>query len=527
MVLIKAQKPIRKGNTETIKLRNGERAITRRYDKNKQEWKFTKTGKEFYKTLTRHYVVSIPVKLKGQRKDGTNYTQEGMHIPITKLGVNEPSIALDESTPRRRAKIKQMVLDSLPPARGGSLIVMEHSEQSWEYDDEGEWLISEETVGTVGNDAEVSVVVNRPLGTSPIHTDTFLLSKHILPLAYENHNDKLCVPRQLAYILSKSINEIINDLNKLGGDQVVGYCPATIVEYCRKELVRCVSVHNNEVLDRIEGDLDSPIVAFLIHGDHAYFYNQKGARVLHRRFKLVAGETTDRLKHHKESKQPPPSVWLKWEGEPKEGHFGVDEEDIQQIRQHLIACGKLPRVILKDQCSIKSLSLPCDKGTCFIHVYPTDWFYIETWMKHLPCLIPYSGESLPCISLKVLIALIKYYNERVFLTGEQRYELLEQHEFCCAHCGTKGHLEFDHVARLSDNAGTQTFQPLCKDCHATKTEQEPSLKLNPLLSCFNPESWDQYIANKRLPPLIYKNSHQDPHPDNHIVDIIRCRKRAL
>ena len=116
----KAQKPIRKGNTETIKLRNGERAITRRYDTVKQEWKFTKTGKAFYKTLARHYVVSLPVKLRGVRKDGTSYTQEGMHIPITKLGVNEPSIALDDNTPRRRAKIKQMVLDSLPE-RGGVL----------------------------------------------------------------------------------------------------------------------------------------------------------------------------------------------------------------------------------------------------------------------------------------------------------------------------------------------------------------------------------------------------------------------
>ena len=33
---IQGQKAIRKGNTETIKLRNGERAITRRYDTVKQ-----------------------------------------------------------------------------------------------------------------------------------------------------------------------------------------------------------------------------------------------------------------------------------------------------------------------------------------------------------------------------------------------------------------------------------------------------------------------------------------------------------
>ena len=58
-----------------------------------------------------------------------------------------------------------MVLYSLPAA--GSLTTMERSEQSWEHDVEGEWLIREETLGTVGNEAEASMVVNRPLGTTP------------------------------------------------------------------------------------------------------------------------------------------------------------------------------------------------------------------------------------------------------------------------------------------------------------------------------------------------------------------------
>ena len=53
------------------------------------------------------------------------------------------------------------------------------------------------------------------------------------------------------------------------------------------------------------------------------------------------------------------------------------------------------------------------------------------------------------------------------------------------------------------------------------------MRLHPLSSCFNPTTWEHYVLGKRLPALVYKNSHQDPSNANHIVDIVRCRKRAL
>ena len=53
------------------------------------------------------------------------------------------------------------------------------------------------------------------------------------------------------------------------------------------------------------------------------------------------------------------------------------------------------------------------------------------------------------------------------------------------------------------------------------------MRISSLTSCFNPMTWNAYIIGKRLPTLIYKNSYQEASNDNHIVDIIRCRKRAL
>ena len=38
------QRPIRQGNTETIALRNGKRAVTRRRSAEQNKWNFTKAG---------------------------------------------------------------------------------------------------------------------------------------------------------------------------------------------------------------------------------------------------------------------------------------------------------------------------------------------------------------------------------------------------------------------------------------------------------------------------------------------------
>ena len=107
------QIPQRDGNVETIKLRNGQRAITRRWLPALNKWRFTPLGKRFYRTLTRNYVVSVPTYKIGRRKDGSNYVIGNIHVPLSMLGVNTPSIALDLDEDSRHAKIKK-------PSNGGA-----------------------------------------------------------------------------------------------------------------------------------------------------------------------------------------------------------------------------------------------------------------------------------------------------------------------------------------------------------------------------------------------------------------------
>ncbi len=78
------------------------------------------------------------------------------------------------------------------------------------------------------------------------------------------------------------------------------------------------------------------------------------------------------------------------------------------------------------------------------------------------------------------------------MTGEQKAEVLEEYGYCCAACGAKGTLEFDHVARLSCSFGAQEFQPLCVECHREKTANEARMyDGDQLASHFELEVWKQ------------------------------------
>ena len=98
----------REGNTETIALRNGKRAVTRRWDPASNEFKFTAIGKKYYSTLRRNYVVDVPIIIKGKRKNGTKYEIKS-HMKMEKLGMRPVEVPLNQTLDQRREYIKRAV----------------------------------------------------------------------------------------------------------------------------------------------------------------------------------------------------------------------------------------------------------------------------------------------------------------------------------------------------------------------------------------------------------------------------------
>ena len=102
------QAPTRSGDTEYISMRDGTQRATRRWDPATQDYKFTALGKKYFGRLKRNYVVQVPVRVTGVRKNGTQY-QIRSTLPIAKLGVDRVELPLNLTVAQRNARIKDIV----------------------------------------------------------------------------------------------------------------------------------------------------------------------------------------------------------------------------------------------------------------------------------------------------------------------------------------------------------------------------------------------------------------------------------
>ena len=102
------QAPTRSGDTEYITMRDGSQRATRRWDPATQDYKFTALGRRYYGRLKRNYVVQVPVRVTGVRRNGTQY-QIRSTLPIAKLGVDRVELPLNLTAQERNSRIKDIV----------------------------------------------------------------------------------------------------------------------------------------------------------------------------------------------------------------------------------------------------------------------------------------------------------------------------------------------------------------------------------------------------------------------------------
>ena len=213
---------------------------------------------------------------------------------------------------------------------------------------------------------------------------------------------------------------------------------------------------------------------------------------------------------------------------------------MDEIRAQFLSRGQAPRVTLKDAWRIKRLEyiFTADEEhagqSCVITAWPEEGDRIAAWYQNLAEKLTglhYDGQGLAGATHDALLRALK--RERVWLTPEQKHEVLERCAYACAICKTRGDcLQMDHTVRLSQSFGPQepdSFQSVCAACHAAKTINEPqSYEADVLASSVNPHVWGTYVKAARPPPLVH---HFEDVPEDlnslRIADVIRCRRRAL
>jgi hypothetical protein len=140
------------------------------------------------------------------------------------------------------------------------------------------------------------------------------------------------------------------------------------------------------------------------------------------------------------------------------------------VRKWFLRQGRNRQVLMKDSARPRAILYRMAQardgrtGTIHIHRMPQHWEATQAWCDQLG--LEYRGEGLPGSALKALQTLVRRNRERIYLTGEQKAELLEQCGYRCAGCGAaSSQLDWDHVARHSESFGEPEFQPLCSACH--------------------------------------------------------------
>ena len=83
--------PYRRRKRELINMSDGKEVAVRSWDNTTRNWKFTKTGRVFYRNSMDRYIINIPAVVHLQRKNGTWYTREDS-LPNTATPLGEISV---------------------------------------------------------------------------------------------------------------------------------------------------------------------------------------------------------------------------------------------------------------------------------------------------------------------------------------------------------------------------------------------------------------------------------------------------
>jgi hypothetical protein len=518
------QTPTRTGNVETIKMRGGKENVVRRFDPATGGWKYTRLGNAFYSKRRTEFVVRVAATFAGTRSNGTPYSRHGFY-PIQAPISLPQNLSVAQRDSRIRAHVMGMI-------QGG--VLAEFSEERITVR-AADWDIAEMTT-TPSADGPQTVVRERRLGSTPV-VCSLLFADHITPAAFVDSEDRLCCPRQIAEVTGRGFLEVCETLDECEQGVSPSWreqgCTAVLLfEYARRMEVGACLLHNDRVIETLPGKRP---LTFAVLGSHAYFYGTpKIARTLANRrphdFERLRREVAS-------STTPAASEWLSLpclrDGLPEAGHYCVVESEIDAVRGEFLRTGRHPKVLLKDCFSTKSLKYTfvrgrdSRKGVIHIHALPEHATEIQAWLRALDHDLVYRGEG-PNMTYKVLLKLLKVNRQRKCLTGDEKHELLEATSYACTLCGERAQLEWDHTHRFSESFGEQAMLPLCKACHTSKTATEPhSVEPDPLASHFEQAVFENYVMSPRPPPLVWKAKAFQEIEGCKIVDVRRCRKRAL
>ena len=515
-----------------IMMRDGSQKLVRSL-KPTGEYKLTRTGTKFFKNRYLEVIAHLPVYISGVRsgrgmRSGESYERED-YIPVAVLGLGvmrQPESLSDQEILRN---VRSEIYDKMNVLRSenGRSVIHEESSETYSLNRDKEILISTQTTRAIDGRAEVEVSMAQMMRGFRNISYQLPHSDALMPEAFDDSTDNLCVVRQLGKLLALPQKDVETSFDHIVPDRAwrtTGLTPEEVRNFCvymGSPMLfispRGTLIHKYEPPRKL-----NRCVAFACFDGHFYCY--ENARVV---AQTVESES-QLMKNEKREDLPPFSQWKVWGSKVEAGHFYC--EDLRKVRRELLEEHKIsPKVSLKSLAQISQLTCRSKGGRCVIREVSDDLEAIEAWIGALPVDHVYRGQGLASISLEVFTTLLKA--ERLYPSREDRNSILAKQSFACNLCGCsllETEPEFDHVQPLKMLfAGTsQAYQALCATCHRTKTELESKQSVS-LESRFSARVYRAYVQSPRLPPLVFEANKSDESRPYEGIDVCRCRRNAM
>lgn len=339
--------------------------------------------------------------------------------------------------------------------------------------------------------------------------------------AFETHDDKLCIPRQVANVLGISLSESIGYFDEFlePAWQEHGVTPLELEELCMDQDRSFFFLNGQRMLESCEAPTKNTRqrIALTYWEGHAQLYTNAGVACTEHL--AVDRITPSRLANDAHYELPPVSEWNPSTGKAAPGYFYVDEVGLNEAQAQLLLNGRSPKVILRNAgaCDAVALRYMCVKsmydttGSCVIRELHHARDAIEAFLERLPINIEWRGEGMPGLTQGVLLTLLGA--DRHHPSSSANAHVLTDQNHACNMCGAalQGDLEWDHIAPLHSTCqgAEQTFQALCTACHAEKTALQGKQN-RALESRTSRKVWHDYIPTQRPPPLTWcPNAHKD------------------
>ena len=509
-----SQPLIRDGPSDYILTRGGARKLVRTLQADGQ-YHLTKLGKAFFKDKYTEWLAHVPVIIRGRRRNGNPYERHD-YLPVTalELGLSRQNDAWSEAQVARN--VKEAVLRQLGQPEANEPIYM-ISGETYFLHPTNEWAYSSSSMQVIDNRVDTQIRLRQPLGALREVSYQLFAGDQILASAFEERQDMLCVPRQIAELLKLPLQEVVEDFNSIcpGNWQQRGVCPAEIRTFCVwRNAPMFYADSRGRLLDCFQpAEKEEKAIAFTSWNGHAYFY--KSARAVSGCDDSEQRQRFRRLK--RDTPVPEFKDWRLWNGEIDSGYFWT--EDIRGARAELLARGHHPKVSMRGLCEWSALRLRVHGGAdCVIRELCEDAEVLQQWTERLG--VPYRGQRLAGASLEVFLRLLQGKRDD---TRSRREELLARQQGMCKLCGAPialGTFEIDHVIPVSQSFSgqQQELQALCLECHRTKTSLEGN---------HSTTAYQNYAASPRLPPLVFQLQKWDPERPCQGIDVCRCRKNGL